>query len=172
MPDHFGEKLVQLRRSCGLTQAELAAQLGIASQAYISDLEGGMKAPSLTLVVRIADYFQCTADYLLRDAIPVEPVPVSPVGTVSAEGVIRLFGAKLRTLRAQRSLTQVALAHQLGRGSREYLVNLEAGRKLPSLQMAVDLADFFGVTTDYLVRDGIPILDIEPAPSDGGHDNR
>jgi DNA-binding XRE family transcriptional regulator len=35
--------------------------------------------------------------------------------------------------------------------------NLEAGRKEPSLDLVLRIADFFGVTTDYLLWDCEPI---------------
>lgn len=52
-------------------QADLARQLGLRTQAHISLLEAGHKEPSINLVLRIADLFGVTTDYLLRDDIPV-----------------------------------------------------------------------------------------------------
>jgi transcriptional regulator with XRE-family HTH domain len=72
MPHSLGEKLRYLREKRKLTQADLAQKLGLARQGYVSNLETGRKAPSLELVVHIADVFGVTTDYLLRDSIPVE----------------------------------------------------------------------------------------------------
>src|SRR4028118_2228229 len=63
---HFGTMLRKLRRAHGLTQGELAEQLGLDSHAHISNLERGRKIPSLTLVRRIARFFQIPIDRLLR----------------------------------------------------------------------------------------------------------
>ncbi len=57
-----------------MVQAELAQQLGLRRQGYISNLETNRIAPSLQLVVRIADLFKVSTDYLLRDGVPVEAV--------------------------------------------------------------------------------------------------
>jgi len=65
------------------------------------------------------------------------------------------FGEKLRYLRLERVLSQAELARQLQQISQSYLSYLEAGHKSPSLESILVIADFFGVTTDYLLRDTI-----------------
>ena len=52
-------------------------------QGYISNLEAGRKAPSLELVVRVADLFGVTTDYLLRDSIGIE---ASDYGALDGRG--------------------------------------------------------------------------------------
>ena len=95
-----------------------------------------------------------TSDYLLRDTRPVEEIEASGSHPESDSGApARLFGAKLHALRRQQGLTQVVLADKLGLASRAYTSNLEIGRKAPSLDLVVQIADLFGVTTDYLLRD-------------------
>lgn len=69
----------------------------------------------------------------------------------------QLLGEKVRFLRAQRQITQVELAQRLGLARQGYISNIEAGRKVPSLDVLVQIADLFGVTTDYLLRDAIPV---------------
>lgn len=68
----FGQKLLHLRRSRRLTQAQLAQQLGEITQSYVSYLEAGRKDPSIEVALKIADLFQVSLDYLLRDTITVE----------------------------------------------------------------------------------------------------
>jgi transcriptional regulator with XRE-family HTH domain len=65
------------------------------------------------------------------------------------------FGEKLRYLRLQRLLSQAELSRQLQQITQSYLSYLEAGRKSPSLESVLVIADFFGVTTDYLLHDTI-----------------
>lgn len=72
------------------------------------------------------------------------------------------LGAKLQFLRRRYHLTQRELADRLGLVSQAYISNLEAGRKTPSLDVIARISHLFGVTTDYLLRDTIPI---EPAPA-------
>lgn len=149
----FGDKLRYLRRQHRLTQTDLSRHLDLASQAYISDLEAGRKIPSLDLVVRIADLFSITTDYLLRDEIPIELQVTSPLRETQREVLsINQFGEKLRYLRQQQQFTQTTLAQRVGLASQAYVSDLEAGRKVPSLDLVVRLAELFGVTTDYFLN--------------------
>ena len=63
------------------------------------------------------------------------------------------FGEKLRTLRQRRGLTLRELATVLGFRSHGFVGDLESGRKHPSLELAIQIADFFGVSLDQLARD-------------------
>jgi transcriptional regulator with XRE-family HTH domain len=60
----FGEMLKKLRKSNGLTQKELGGHLGL-SKAVVSKYENGMGYPAFDILIRIADYFGVTTDYLL-----------------------------------------------------------------------------------------------------------
>ena len=60
----FGENLKNLRRSRNLTQKDLGAKIGL-SKAVVSKYENGMGYPSFDVLVRIAQYFGVTTDYLL-----------------------------------------------------------------------------------------------------------
>lgn len=72
MPRLLGEKLRYLRTERNMTQVDLARRLGLARQGYVSNLESSRKAPSLDLVVQIANLFEVSTDYLMRDTIPIE----------------------------------------------------------------------------------------------------
>lgn len=69
MIQRLGDKVRHLRETAGLSQSELAVQLGLSgrSKGYISELESGKKKATIELVLRIAQYFGVTTDYLLRD---------------------------------------------------------------------------------------------------------
>ena len=60
----FGDTLKHLRRSRELTQKEFGAKVGL-SKAVVSKYENGMGYPSFDVLVRIAQYFGVTTDYLL-----------------------------------------------------------------------------------------------------------
>ena len=61
----LGEKIMLLRKKKGLTQSELATALGV-NQVNITSYENERYRPSLELIVKIADVFEVTTDYLLR----------------------------------------------------------------------------------------------------------
>ena len=64
MERSFFETLAELRRARGVSQRQVAAELGI-SQALLSHYENGAREPGLGFVCRVCDYYGVTADYLL-----------------------------------------------------------------------------------------------------------
>lgn len=60
----FGENLRKLRKRSGLTQQELGDKIGISKQ-QISDYECGKKAPGLSTLNAVADFFEVSTDFLL-----------------------------------------------------------------------------------------------------------
>lgn len=62
----IGERVKQARIARGLSQAELAEILGL-SDAYISKLETGKNAMSVTVLVKLSDALGVSADWLLRN---------------------------------------------------------------------------------------------------------
>lgn len=65
----FGEKLHTLRTAHELTLQQLAAELGYATHAYISELESGKKVPTTAMVLKVARKFGVTTDVLLKDEL-------------------------------------------------------------------------------------------------------
>lgn len=61
---NFGENLKKLRKGRNLTQKELGAKIGL-SKAVVSKYENGMGYPAFDVLIRIAQYFGVTTDYLL-----------------------------------------------------------------------------------------------------------
>lgn len=59
------------------------------------------------------------------------------------------FGEMLRELRDERRLTQTELANML-HISKSAISSYEIGASLPPMERALELADFFGVSLDYL----------------------
>jgi transcriptional regulator with XRE-family HTH domain len=63
----LGERLKQLRRERGWSQADLAARIG-ADAGQISRYENGHMTPSAEAVAKIAEVLDVSADYLLIDS--------------------------------------------------------------------------------------------------------
>jgi transcriptional regulator with XRE-family HTH domain len=154
----FSKKLRLLRQRHALTQIALAKSLGLSGQAHMANLEADRDLPSLDLVIRVARFFDVTTDYLLRDAITTEDAPNSAISSLRYEpGLPKLLGNKLRVLRLQKGWGQTEMARNLRLARRGYISNLETGRKTPSIELVVQIADLFEVTTDYMLCDTIPI---------------
>jgi len=60
----FGENFKKLRKSRNITQKELGTKIGL-SKAVVSKYENGMGYPTYDVLIRIAQYFGVTTDYLL-----------------------------------------------------------------------------------------------------------
>lgn len=84
----FAERLRELRRSRGMTQAELARRAEV-SVTHLSELENAEIAPGIDLVDRLARALGAALAELLPSGVPPEPLPVL------REQAERLFGALL-----------------------------------------------------------------------------
>ena len=54
-------------------------------------------------------------------------------------------------------MTMRDLADKLGLGTHGYIGDLESGRRQPSLELALQLAELFSVTVDQLARDELEV---------------
>lgn len=163
----LGVKIRHLRRRYRLTQTDVAQRLSLATHSHVSHLETGTKTPSLSLILKIADLFGITTDELLRDTITADQIPVhDQPGSPDDQLQLQQLGAKLRYLRTHYGWTQADLSRALGLAAHAHISYLEANRKEPSIDLLLKIADFFGVSIDYLLRDEIPIELDSPAHDD------
>jgi len=61
----FGQRLRELRIARNMTQRQLADACG-SNSPFISNLERGVKVPSLTMVLRLADALECRVYSLIE----------------------------------------------------------------------------------------------------------
>ena len=71
---------------------------------------------------------------------------------------------KLYLLRRERGLSQEKLAEELGI-SRQAISKWESGTAMPETERLIMLSDYFGVSTDFLLRDEMETPEGQPAPS-------
>lgn len=60
----FASRIKELRLGKGLTMDQLAKDIG-STRATISNFENEQRKPSLDMVIKLADYFQVSIDYLV-----------------------------------------------------------------------------------------------------------
>lgn len=60
----FQKNLKEQRKLCGYTQRQIAEKLGISQPSYIR-YENGSSEPTLENLIKLADLFDVSADYLL-----------------------------------------------------------------------------------------------------------
>lgn len=87
----LSEKIKELRKAKRVSQVEMASALGLTKQC-VSNWENDNIQPSIEMLVKIADYFGVTTDYLLcrseTDIINVEgltPVEISHIRDIVAD---------------------------------------------------------------------------------------
>ena len=66
----LADRISELRRKKGISQEELAVQLGVSRQA-VSKWESGQSNPETDKIVQMSEYFGVTTDYLLKGTEPV-----------------------------------------------------------------------------------------------------
>ena len=96
----IGSRIAQKRKTLGMTQESLAAQLGISSQA-VSKWENDISAPDIALLPALAKALNCTTDELLSgktDEVRVIPEPQrkNPEELVLRIKVLSAQGDKVR----------------------------------------------------------------------------
>ena len=76
----LADKIIEERKRCGWSQEELAAKLSVSRQS-VSKWESAQSVPDLQRVIQLADLFEVSTDYLLKDEIEQRPL-------MSASGVL------------------------------------------------------------------------------------
>ena len=105
MKTDFPRVLSLLRKEKGISQKEAASQLGV-SQALLSHYEKGIRECGLDFLIRAANFYGVSADYLLgRSADPdgmtlnIEDIPepdaAGKENTLSGAGVLPVINKKL-----------------------------------------------------------------------------
>ncbi len=101
MTSQFSRIITLLRKERGITQKEAALQLGV-SQALLSHYEKGIRECGLAFVLRAADYYNVSCDYLLgrsadrtKPTLQMEDIP-SPEALARTDGHYK--GSVLPTL--------------------------------------------------------------------------
>lgn len=81
----FGEKLKNLRTQSGMTQKQLAERLGI-TKSVVSYYELQERYPSPEILIRLAEIFHTSTDYLLgiehERMIDISDLPEKDVATI------------------------------------------------------------------------------------------
>lgn len=124
---NFGIKVKQLLEAKNITQKELAERANT-TNATISRYVNGEREPKIDVASDIARALDVSVDYLL--GYPVKN--------------------RIRELREAAQKQQKDLSADIG-VSQPTISEWESGRKEPSTKNAKKLADYFGVTVDYLL---------------------
>ena len=131
MTSDFARTLALLRREKKISQRTAAGDLGV-SQALLSHYENGLREPGLGFVVRAADYYGVSCDYLLGRSMARDG------GAVSA---VRMHEAAAETEQAGESIS--ALYRKLIINSSALL--FEIAEKAGSEQLSEEIAHYLSL---------------------------
>ena len=82
----LGDKIKAARVSKGFTQQELSRAVDI-NEMYLSEIERGVKMPSMNLFIKLIVTLDVSADYILRDVSPSGKVFVYDELTKKLDGL-------------------------------------------------------------------------------------
>lgn len=132
----LGEKIAEQRKRKGITQQELADALNI-SRSTLAGYEAENKKPSYKVLVRMAEYFGVTVDYLLRS-------------TDTQDFGICDSGNTIKELRTEAGMTQEELGMLLN-VQNAAVSKYESGKVPLTGETLLKLSKIFNVSTDYLL---------------------
>lgn len=102
----LADKILDLRKKSGLSQEELAYKLGVSRQA-VSKWESAQAIPDLNRIIKLAEVFSISTDYLLKDNY--EPSDIEPMSDKEMNYMISLDDAMNYLSLKETSAHKVAL---------------------------------------------------------------
>ena len=145
MEGKFKSNIKLLRKDFNLSQPQLAKETGFANS-EISYWENGERTPNAKVVIILSRYFQVTTDYLLK----LNDDNSSVYRSEDYYADMSLLSKRLKELRTKRNLSQSELAKYVNI-SQPAINHWELGKRTPNATAIITLANYFGVTTDYLL---------------------
>ena len=145
MEKDFTSNIKILRQEYNVSQPQLAKETGLKKSA-IGHWELGNRTPSATAVIILSRYFQVTTDYLLKVSNDNNLIHRGDDFNVD----LTTFNQRLKALRLKCNKSQKDLAMETNL-SQPSINFWERGKCLPNANEIIMLANYFGVTTDYLL---------------------
>ena len=136
----FAETLSELMINSNITAPTLAKALGC-GRATINRYLKGNKMPSVDMCVRMADYFQCTIDFLIGVAEYNQPHTFLPCPPFQQHFASKIENSKHKKsdIIKQANLTESAFYNWL------------RGDTTPSIESLANIAAFLGCSIDELI---------------------
>lgn len=156
----FGQRIVELRKNKGLTQAELANLMGI-SRSSLSLYEIEKRQPDIDTLNKLASLFKVPIDHLLgNDSIPYE----SPRSNAHKKNeghdfffffdenslLRNTFAKRLKIAIEDKGLTEDEFKERISLGSEKISLFLN-GNGEPTADDLIELSQFLDTSIDYLL---------------------
>ena len=138
---NFVESLSELLLQANLSPSEFAKQIGC-GKGTISRYLHEQKIPELGLLIRMADFFDCSTDYLLgRETEKYTCTFTKPCPS---------FQERLPKLCAELKITKYQLQKQTGIAE-SAIYNWQNGTSKPRLDNLLKIADAFNCSLDFII---------------------
>lgn len=137
----IAEKIKKLRLNENLTQKQLAEKIQSTSK-NIWAYENEIATPPADILLRLANFFDVSVDYLLGRE--------DDFCCVKKQDVSRcfMFADRIKKLRKEHNLTQVEFA-KIFNISNGTIAMWETAKRQPDFETLLKIADYFNVSTDY-----------------------
>lgn len=145
MTENFSTNIRKLRKEFKVSQPQLAKEIGY-GKSIVSDWETGISIPSAKAVIILSRYFQVSTDYLLK--LTNDNSMLHRIYDFDVD--MSVFGKRLKDLRNKNNVSQLELARRT-KLAQSSINHWEKGIHVPAITIIITLADYFGVTTDYLL---------------------
>lgn len=136
-----------LRKKKGLTQQEVAELVHVERGVY-TNWELGNRNPNYENLSMLVCIFDVSLDYLLGDYLEISKERYLKLKKQKEEKK-NLFSVRLKELRLRHGFNQEELAKQIGIKQNSYS-DWEHGKCKPNYEKIEKIADFFGVSLDWL----------------------
>ena len=137
---NFVERLKEMMADESLSQIELSRKIGVI-HTTLSGLISGKHSPNYKSFVRIMEYFDCSADYLLGlDEIHTEEKLFPP----------QPFSIRLREILKEKGISQEKLKRDLSI-SGSVIFKWISEKAKPNANSLVMLSKYFDCSVDYLI---------------------
>ena len=138
--DDFQLRLKSLIEDCDMTKKDFARAVGISQEVIIRATVYGI-VPSVKSLVKLCDFLRCPIFYLLGETEDCDFIPAQSPAT---------FFDRLKALTAEKGIKYSALSHVMSFAPNSVYEWFRTN-SLPSLDYLRELADYFGVSVDYLL---------------------
>ncbi len=149
---NIGTNIKQLRLSLGKTQKEIAEQGGFRQGIY-ANWENNRFLPGADSLIKLADCFGCSVDYILgRESEDGNIILSNNItnSTIPQNKAVIDFAERLKTIRKENGMTQMQVSEKSGL-SQSNINTWERGRSLPLPDGLIALANCFNCSVDYLL---------------------
>ncbi|MEN8904762.1 MAG: helix-turn-helix domain-containing protein [Clostridiales bacterium] len=152
MQKQFGDKLKELRLEKKMTQEELA-KIFNTGKATISHYEGNRRLPDVNTILRYADFFNVSLDYIMgkdkQKASPEKELFEICLSGQKVKEEMSIFSERLKELMFQRDLTAEAVSKEIQLEKSEF-IRVANGSNVPTPAIVKKIAAVLNTTADYL----------------------